>query len=245
MDGLQVVGVFVVAIGSIILLADWLIRKPARKHVRTVFDADTAYYPPQKQVQETLQAAPRVPEYQSTAVAVKIPLMRSIVSGGIAAAVAGFFSAIFGGGWEWAGGAFVLVTAGMWTSSQVDWTHAVHRIEDMIGADMDGDEYIGEPPRVLVDLNRYENGALVHTDRRGYSASPEQLRELATGILNRHQEFSEKAWAGSGRTFSQNELRTLRAEFAEDGLVEPTGKGRNAGYRFTDAGLAVLKEMLG
>jgi hypothetical protein len=225
-----------------ILLFVWLISlKPRGRKV--TYRNDVSWTPPQP-FQPTPAIMTPHAEYHSMTVGVVVPIAQAFVTAFCLALVALSVALLAGAGiksLEWAGVVFTVVLAGVWLLRQRAWNNAVRRLESVLGVDLNGDGIVNEePPRVAVDMNyRAPDGGLERQSRRNYTATPEQMHDLAVGILNRNQPFSEDVWAGAGKPFSQNQLRELRRQFEADGLVQPKGKG-NTGFEFTPDGRALL-----
>jgi hypothetical protein len=248
---------FLAILIGLLLLTALISLKPGKKGRgrKQVYQTDEPWvspapFQPHVAQESFIQPAP-APTYQSMMVGVWLPVVQSLVTGlflGIAAFMIGLLA---GAGalvsLRWMGGVSVIASCVVWCLRFLHWTRVVQFMELVFRRDFNQDGYEGPPPAQVVEVllhHHDEYGNRTVTDRRKYPVSYDQMQELAIAILRQGKPFSEDALAGRGRTFSQNELSRLRADFEKDGLIAPRGKGRNTGWEFTQEGWEMLKEFL-
>lgn len=104
-----------------------------------------------------------------------------------------------------------------------------------------------QPPTVKVIVSELgaDGNESGQTHYWRFTATPSQLVELAKGLLEENQPFTERAWTGAGRPFSVNGFRELRGEFIKRGLIcLASQKDQRQGYTLTLAGRHVLTGVL-
>lgn len=185
----------------------------------------------------------RLHTYQA---AVGVPFSQALISAGI---VGGGFIALawlFGADEPWKFGlvSACLTLAVIWFFNQKHWLNLT-KLEEWTGLELDGQPGIGEPPPVVrIDLTR-KVGATRQTQFLEIPCSPEQLKALAVGIVNRRMPFSGRVWSGKGKPFSDGEFRELRAYFIKKMLlVQSSDKDEHAGYVFNRDGIDMLRDYL-
>jgi len=184
------------------------------------------------------------------------PLVQSAITG----ALVGGFVLVVGltQRWQDAGltGLYVAlgVTIILWLWHVKHWfdlTAVIQQIERATGADINGDGQIGVPapqtkpdPQVVrVQITSAKDGhvAVKYID---LPIDNETLYQLAHG-LHDGIPFSESAWTGAGKPFSQTEFRALRAELLRRGLIEQNNPAEpRQGYSLTDEGQGMIDELV-
>ena len=116
-------------------------------------------------------------------------------------------------------------------------------IERIVGADLDGDGYRGEPPAQPLPPVRVEvvqdGGQREDWIDLPY---PEKLPELAEGLLS-GRSYALNVWAGPGALYSRAEFEQLRDVLIKRGLARWKGKDPRNGWELTPAGRAVMRRL--
>ena len=147
--------------------------------------------------------------------------------------------------WRWSLALIPVVWLVMWLASLSHWRASLERL---LNRDLNNDGVIGEqqPPVIIseparevrVTLERDEGR---HVDIIDLPAQPEQLRQLADGLLSGRQ-FALSAWSGAGAPFSRSEFERLRDELIKRGLARWRNANAQAqGAELTLPGRAVLR----
>jgi hypothetical protein len=178
-----------------------------------------------------------------------LPLVQSSISGGV---VAVFFLVIgyalrWRSPWVVAGLAGVVVLAGVWFFLGGRWLSLSDERGSSAAPVMEADSYQAEAPQeVRVRLEHIKPDGHYQEEIYTLPGSPEQLKALATGLLEDNFPFTERSWCGSGRPFSVDGFRRLRSEMLRRGLLELiNGKDARQGFKLTDNGRAALGGFLG
>lgn len=176
--------------------------------------------------------------------AVLIPGAQSMVTGvfiGIAAwTVAGL--AEWPQAWRYGLGAWATFQAITWTGLLWRWMDLT-ALERVVQVDLNRDGYIGEPApelpsNVRIEISKPEEQQTVIAH---IPADANQVAALASGLLVEGKPFSEREWTGTGKPFSVNQFRELRAEMLKRGLlglINP--KDARQGYALTVEGQTAL-----
>jgi hypothetical protein len=120
--------------------------------------------------------------------------------------------------------------------------------ERIVNRDIDGDGRIGDGPEPaprsvrLEMIERREGGATMRF--LDMPLDEVRLREFARGILA-GKSFSERAWAGDGKPFSQNDFAALRDKLIETGYARWKGGERRMGAELTAKGRAMFAGLAG
>lgn len=167
-----------------------------------------------------------------------VPLAQSVVSG--------LFTALLGWAWcgwrGWPDGHYFALLAGAvgaalwWWWRILNWQAEFRQLyfEDQV------QPVTPDPARVKVELHQDENGSH-HTQIADLNASPDQLVQLAQGLLQ-GQTFSESVWCGAGRPFSKSEFHQLRTALIKRGWVTMRNPHAPAqGFCLTRPGAAVMR----
>lgn len=116
--------------------------------------------------------------------------------------------------------------------------------ERIINRDIDGDGRIADesaesrPTRVQLEVTEQrESGLTMRFLDMPLDAA--QLRTFARAILA-GKPFSERAWAGDGKPFSQNDFATLREKLIDVGYARWRGGERRMGAELTAKGRAMF-----
>jgi hypothetical protein len=169
-----------------------------------------------------------------------LPLLQSLISGTLTALLT-FSVALWQ---EWPRAEYIAFAAGAagacawWWWNILTWRHVAF---PELAQPVFYDEPVQAQPvtsRVKVELHQDENR---HVQIADIDASPDQLRQLAEGLLQ-GQTFSEGAWTGAGRPFSKAEFHQLRTALVKRGWV--TMRNPNApaqGFCLTRPGAAVMR----
>jgi|SRR3990167_1303872 len=116
-------------------------------------------------------------------------------------------------------------------------------VERVTNRDINGDGRIGDEPEpaprsVRLEVTEHrEGGATMRF--LDMPLDEARLREFARGILA-GKSFSERAWAGDGKPFSQNDFAALRDKLIETGYARWKGGERRMGAELTAKGRAMF-----
>ena len=186
--------------------------------------------------------------YASRMVAVTIPFYQALISGLLAGILIAILIYAFGGSAKYILFGllitWVVVTGIVWLILLSNWRELVWNMEAQLGMDLTGDQVIGRPgdediPIVEVWLNSTDGR---QQQRAQLPASESELRQLAQGILLKNLLFTEDAWTGRGKLFSQGRFQELRQAFIEKGWaswIDPLE--HRTGVQITPPGRAVLR----
>ncbi|MCD4738332.1 MAG: hypothetical protein K8R89_03620 [Anaerolineae bacterium] len=182
---------------------------------------------------------------------VVVPLLQSLITGGIAAL---FVGSVAGGlaiqsGWSWhtpllaalAGGA--VVTSIMWSNLLSDTRSLLRKIETYTQRDLDGDGVIGEPARVSFEVRRHEKQRH-STFFSELPISEESFTTWARAAVA-EQSISQDSWTGSRGLFSRSEYEELLDFLTRAWVIRwinPQAKAQ--GRVITNAGKAALRTWL-
>lgn len=176
--------------------------------------------------------------------AVGIPLVQSVVTGALCGmTVTALFWAL-----EWPDPGKIglvcslLMTTGMWASSLAGW---MKRIERVLGVDLNGDGFIGQPapvvheplPPVRIEIVS-DNGR--RSDFLSLPAEPDQLKALGAALVG-GENFTVARWTGPNGLFTRSQFEQLRQEFVNRGMLRMAGQASNQGYTLTAKGAAVCR----
>lgn len=205
--------------------------------------------------------------YQSSRPALLIPALQGFITG-LAAGVAfgaliwlaEIYELIPSRAWApaiWGFVFFTLVQAGAVFSGFHRWAQSLrgleHMIERVTGADLNGDNKIGDDPiddepqekSFKIEMTQRSDGGVKQTQLFTLPTTPEKFTDLARGLVH-GQAFSERRWSGSGALFSQAEFRTLRDEMIRRGLLRWIDERYpNQGVEITRPGRAVIEHFAG
>lgn len=188
--------------------------------------------------------------HQSPQVAYGIPLGQAAIWGCLVAVCTTILTFIFAPSLWWQTFFVVLTftTLIVWAVGYFRWVsfaERMYRLEDFLGLDLNRDNYVGEPEEpASVDI-------WLHSPDRRRSmlnvlpASPQQLKQLARGLLKDNRQFTEAVWTGAGKTFSQLGFRALRFKMEEFGYayrINPDDE--HSAWELTDLGEQVLETWL-
>lgn len=140
----------------------------------------------------------------------------------------------------------LLAWAVTWLLLQRHW-FALTALERITGRDLDGDGVIGrdEPQEVRVRVSSIKENGHFQENIYPLPGSYEQLRELASGLIERGEPFACRIWAGRGRPFSDSQFAHLRSEMIRRGLLEQASpKDARQGYVLTAKGEQVFRGIL-
>lgn len=114
--------------------------------------------------------------------------------------------------------------------------------ERIVNRDIDGDGRIGDEPAeskpVRVEVREQREGGMTMRFL-DMPIDEAQLQTFARGLLS-GQPFSERAWAGDGKPFSQNDFAALRDKLIETGYARWKGGERRMGAELTAKGRAMF-----
>lgn len=176
---------------------------------------------------------------------VGVPFSQALISGLCVGALFLVMAWLFGAmdAWKWGIGAAALTVTGIWFYNERHWLNLT-KLEEITGIELDGKLGIGEPEVTRIDLTTRADGGR-KTQFLEIPCSPEDFRRLAVGIIQRRMPFSETAWTGKGKPFSQKGFQKLRSYLIVKGLVTvANSKNKLAGYVFTRDGVDMLKDYL-
>lgn len=142
---------------------------------------------------------------------VLVPLLQALISGFFAAILVGVVAVLLGfRPWKPAATFGILMVCISWVFLVGRWVNVVHFIEKVTDRDIDQDGYVGDTPTQPVDEIR-----IVVQDRPGhlriatFPTTRAKLIRLCKGLLG-GMPFTERAWAGGRRPFSQDEFFQVR-----------------------------------
>lgn len=174
----------------------------------------------------------------------KTPLAIALTSGALAIAVGSF---VFDFYFKDTLGIATLTTVSMWFWQVKDDRFLKRTFERLVGRDIDGDGYIGEPPEPQ------ENLRVTVTEKRrtgswtGYFESPitEPVLGQYARAVRSGRETGYRHWAGKGKPFvSRKEYEDFREELMCQGLAKwKDENARTQGFKLTARGTAVFKEL--
>lgn len=184
------------------------------------------------------------------------PLAQALGTGAFVSA-GGIYMAWFYHGVYWYHGlAFGVIAAGAYWLIAMAWNrNLLWATERIIGADLDGDGYEGQPETPPVRLE------VVHQDQdRAFSKMfrfdlPDQVTEddflnFARGVTQEGRGLAETAWIGRGKPFSRKTYNDLLASLDQAGVIrwvdqanhvagrELTGSGRRSLLQYVYGALA-------
>lgn len=114
------------------------------------------------------------------------------------------------------------------------------RFEDLTGIEITGDDIIGDPHEVRVEVSGPGNGRMRFID---LPATPAELERIARAVMGYGYDFSrrelERAGALEGEKYS-----ALSDAMLEGGLLRYRGKGPNSGVELSGAGRALLRQFV-
>jgi len=180
--------------------------------------------------------------FHTKEVAVLYPLYQSIVTGilvGVAVTVTFLF---FGWPRSFEVGvlSFALIQLLVWIWSVLRWNSWVHKLESLIGMDLNRNGVIGWGSREPVEIRIIEDGGRLGTIAR-LPATDDQLIVLSSALV-KGAPFAIEDWSGRGRPFSKDELYELRNEMFKRNLLEWENPNSHArGVRLTKTGWAVVR----
>lgn len=174
---------------------------------------------------------------------VAVPCVQAAITGLLATGVSGGVAALVSGDVLTAGGVFGgLVTGVAWLL--LLWQHRdlLWERETITGIDLDGDGQTGKSmTRIEVKIPATEQRGS-QTKIIDLPATPEQLRTLAQGMLDKR--MAEGEWCGKGKLFSKPKFYTLRQELIDRGLmVWVNPKAHTQGTELTAVGRSVFRRL--
>lgn len=183
-----------------------------------------------------------------------IPAVQAAIVAAAWAVVAGLMLggglALTGGPW-WVGVPIAFVVLAVLFALQVTGSiqerqRLLWKLEERTQQDGNGDGTVGQPARFQVELwRRNEQGQVQGMQLVDFGVEEERARALAKGVLA-GRALSEAEWTGNGRPFSRRELRGIRSELLERGLLEWRNVRAPAqGVQLTAAGRAVFERLAG
>jgi hypothetical protein len=186
---------------------------------------------------------------------VTLPLLQS----GVTCLVCGLVGVGLGLWFRWRSWPVVSLGLGLvgftlsWYLLQKHWL-SLTGLERLTGIDLDGNGQIGnlspqskalDEVRVYVSEVKPDGHITGNQSIYNFPCTSEQLVELARGLVEEGESFSERTWCGSGRPFSVGTFRELRSEFIRRGLVSLASvKDSRQGYCLTVGGRHVLAGVL-
>jgi len=130
-----------------------------------------------------------------------------------------------------------------WLIGLLRW-NSLATIERTLNVDLNRDGQIGnaqEPEMIRIQVNKVNGDGHFQQSQMDLPISREQLVMLANGLLD-GMPFSENKWAGTGKPFSSNEFRRMRAIMIKRGLIElVSDKDPRQGFRLTEQGYEVME----
>lgn len=190
----------------------------------------------------------------------QVPLMQSIITAIIVGVPGGFvasktvkwfawwafYDRISPSPWLWMVAGFVVCLAVVWLWRLRVYHSLLMRVEEVIGADLTGDNQVGPPPvRVEVDhkeqddREHFEFEDLPTSKKRGYAG----LITFARAISEQGETFSERSAAGLGG-YSRAEWQDLRDRFIRHGWAYWNDESNpQQGVTLAAAGRAVLRRI--
>jgi hypothetical protein len=174
---------------------------------------------------------------------VAVPFMQSVVTAFIVAAL---FGVAF-----WAFGLrrmekvtvliFVIALAWDWFNHRRHWFGLTAVLENIVNRDLDGDKVIGEPQTIRIQVDKIESGRVHVTSLYDLPVDARRFKTLCEGLVaDPPLPFSERQWAGKGKSFSGPEWRKLQAEMKRRELIVlRDASAPKQGYILTPAGVAM------
>jgi hypothetical protein len=133
---------------------------------------------------------------------------------------------------------FILGGSCVWCAKGLS-DQALFLIESATGRDINQDGDIGRPV-VHVEVSDLDQRQWRFMDLPG---TPEALQELARGVLA-GKTLAEAEWTGTGRPYTRNEFRDLRAQLVDRGIAAWRNPQHPAqGVELTKPGRAVFAEI--
>lgn len=169
---------------------------------------------------------------------VVVPLLRAAITGGWVALA--FVVIAVASGWPaWVPVVvFLLVGLVVWCWHGLS-DRLLYLVESITGRDIDQDGEVGRPV-VHVEVSDLNERQWRFMDLPG---TPEALQELARGVLA-GKTLAEAEWTGTGRPYTRNEFRDLRAQLLERGIVTWRNEKHPAqGVELTRPGRAVFEQL--
>jgi len=200
--------------------------------------------------QDTLRYSDRQFLHTQTA-GVVVPLQQAFITSGLLALAVLILSLVFGWreGWKAALAVFGVMPLVAWLYLQRRWL--VLTTEKILQHDFDGGG-IGKSPTgpnmearvVKVQVNHIKEGGHLQVDLISLPCTDTQLRALADGLL-KGVPFTEGAWKGQGKPFSEAEFRVLRTVMLQRGLLKMrSDKDQRQGFELTEEGRAVMEGVI-
>lgn len=169
---------------------------------------------------------------------VVVPVARAIVTGVLFL----FLGWLLAYNWHWskvvpfAAFLFGFAVVWFWKGLRDDLCYLV---ETATGRDINQDGEVGRPV-VHVEVSDLEQRQWRFMELPG---TPEALQELARGVLA-GKTLAESEWTGTGRPYTRNEFRDLRAQLIDRGIAEWRNPQHPAqGVELTKPGRAVFAEI--
>ncbi len=125
-----------------------------------------------------------------------------------------------------------------WLALLIRWQNLLWRIEELVGSDLDGDEVVGEPQAVRVELVEPEKRQVRFID---LPVDDGTLKDVAVAVLLGGRSFSRRGLAG---IISDGDFRGLQTAMLQAGLARYRDGKPNAGTELTPAGRAILHHYL-
>ena len=177
---------------------------------------------------------------------VLVPLYQALITGLFAGAIAAMLTWAFiteNGEYAFYAGSTVsvLVSAAVWFSLLQDHKRMLWRVERMVGKDFDGDGIVGEPDRLVVEIQERgsygERTEFVHLD-----VDRNRFLDFVRGVLG-GEPISVARWTGERGIFRRGEFETIRGELLKRGILRWRG-ARNHGVELTEKGREVFRGLL-
>lgn len=176
------------------------------------------------------------------AAAVLLPIAQAITTGALCGAAAAIYAWLLKSptAWRWGIGVAVGVAVLVWIAMLARWLDLTRPLERIVNRDINGDGFIGQPPRQVVRVEvKSEDGKRVQY--ADLPTSQEKMADFARGVLG-GTPISERHWSGAGALFSQNEFREIRDLFIARGFMRwANPEYPQQGTELTPAGRSILK----
>ena len=205
------------------------------------------YLSAQQNIQTSAQHQSReiITHYQTSTVAVRIPLIQCAITAVLLAILVMIASYALSWPWLKIGGiSFAAIMALDWIRRSEGWRRRVDDLEYLLHVDLNQDGLIASQPEPV----RTETVKLEVTSEGGkrtqfvdLPVSRAKIAEFASGLCY-GQAFSENAWSGAGALFSRREFREVRDTMIDRNWVTwKNPEHPKQGLTLTSQGGAVMK----
>ena len=144
--------------------------------------------------------------------------------------------------WAYGVGLFALSMAGGWI---VLLGRGIRIVESVLGVDLDGDRYIGEPPQPadprIIIMDQADSGRTQGYILDQLPGGEDKFMRLAAGVMQ-GTPFAERYWIGDAGPYTLKEWRGLRDYFLRRGLASwKSSKANTQGVELLAPGRAMIR----